>query len=43
MYVFAQLESWAEESNAPTQLIMIDARDGSEVDIMQDPARKGLY
>ena len=43
VYVFAQLESWAEESNAPTQLIMIDARDGSEVDIMQDPARKGLY
>ena len=43
VYVFAQLESWAEESNAPTQLIIIDARDGSEVDIMQDPARKGLY
>ena len=42
VYVFAQLESWAEESNAPTQLIMIDARDGSEVDVMQDPGRQGL-
>ena len=42
VYVFAQLEFWAEESNAPTQLIMIDARDGSEVDVMQDPGRQGL-
>ena len=36
------LNPWAEESNAPTQLIMIDARDGSEVDVMQDPGRQGL-
>ena len=42
VYVFAQLESWADESDAPTQLIMIDARDGSEVDVMQDPGRQGL-
>ena len=42
VYVFAQLESWAEEDNVPDQLIMIDARDGSEVDIMQDPARQGI-
>ena len=42
VYVFAQLESWAEESNAPSQLIMIDARDGSEVDIIQDQGRLGV-
>lgn len=42
VYVFAQMESWAEEDNAPDQLLMIDARDGSEVDVRQDPARQGI-
>lgn len=40
VYVFSNSESY--DVNAPIQLIIIDARDGSEVNVMQDPGRMGL-
>lgn len=38
VYVFAQIDDIRDE-DYPVQLIMIDARDGSEVDIRQDESR----
>lgn len=42
VYVFAQLdEERGSDDSYPIQLIMIDARDGSEVNIVQDESRFG--
>lgn len=40
VYVFSYSESY--DTNAPIQLIIIDARDGSEINIIQDPGRMGI-
>lgn len=40
VYVFSQVEDY--DADVPYQLIMLDARDGSEVDIVQDSGRMGL-
>lgn len=41
VYVFAQVDS-EDEATLPTQLIMINALDGSYVDIVQDESRKNI-
>ena len=42
VYVFAQLDAERGDNDSyPIQQIMIDARDGSEVSIVQDEARFG--
>ena len=42
VYAFAQLDTdRGSDESYPIQLIMIDARDGSEVSIVQDEARFG--
>ena len=40
VYVFSQVEEY--DVNQPIQLIIIDARDGTEVNVMQDESRKGM-
>ena len=39
VYAFAQLEKDRDDDTYPIQLIMLDARDGKEISIMQDPSR----
>ena len=41
VYVFAQVDRDIHDESYPTQLVMIDARDGIEVSIVQDESRFG--
>ena len=39
VYVFAQIDGDRDDDTYPIQLVMLDARDGSEVSMVQDQAR----